>query len=188
MEGITVTKISLESWYKDRSQAVKWRKFPLNQSHSELWAAEDSDGSRATSLLITAQNKPEQQGESGVYVEIPHSASLEESQCLTEKPLRFKKKGKATNPSLKISHTPTAPSQMHGCLERPPLFFKVSRKTVEKCNRNTEASEGDQVYSQTASISVWSIHVDLSMDCRGGFSGYKLECRLNLTRQCNLKG
>lgn len=102
--------------------------------------------------------------------------------------VKKKKKGKATNPSLKISHTPTAPSQMHGCLERPPLFFKVSRKTVEKCNRNTEASEGDQVYSQTASISVWSIHVDLSMDCRGGFSGYKLQCRLNLTRQCNLKG
>ena len=73
---------------------------PLNQSHSELWAAEDNDGSRATSLLITAPNKPEQQGESGVYVEIPHSASLEESQCLTEKPLRLKKKKKEKQPIL----------------------------------------------------------------------------------------
>lgn len=102
-------------------------KFPLNQSHSELWAAEDSGGSRATSLLMQPKTKPEQQGESGVYVEIPHSASLEESQCLTEKPLRLKKKGKAANPSKKISHTPgTIPNAwLPG---EPPLFFKVSRK------------------------------------------------------------
>ena len=156
MEGITVTKISLESWYKDRSQAVKLWKLLLNQSHSELWVAEDDDGSMAMSLLVIVQNKPKQQRENGVCVEIPHSASLEESWCLTLKnPWDYKKKkGKATNPSLKISHTPTAPSQMHGCLERSLLFFKVSRKTVEKCKRNTEASEGDQVCSQTASVSV----------------------------------
>lgn len=111
-----VTKISLESWYKDRSQAVKWWKFPLNQSHSRVMGGRRQWQQQTASLLITAQNKPEQQGESGVYVEIPHSASLEESQCLTENP-EIKKKRKSNKSQLKISHTPTAPSQMHGCLE-----------------------------------------------------------------------
>ena len=85
MEGITVTKISLESWYKDRSQVVKLWKFLLNKSHSELWVAEDNDSSMAMSLLVIEQNKPKQQGENGVCVEIPHSASLEESWCPTLK-------------------------------------------------------------------------------------------------------
>ena len=143
MEGITVTKISLESWYKDRSQVVKWWNFLLDQRHSELWAAEVNDGSTATSLLIPKQSKATGR-KWGLRGNSILSIPWRELMPNSEKPLRLKKrkKGKATNPSLKISRTPTAPYQMHSCLERPPLFLKVSRKTVEKCKSNTEASEG----------------------------------------------
>lgn len=128
---------------------VKWRKFILNQRKSELWAAEDNVGSTAMCLLITVQNKTKQQKENRLYVEISHLAYLEERCCLTEKSLGLKKR-KINKSQLKISHTPTTPSQMYGCLEKPPWFFKVSRKSVKKYRRNTDAHEEEQVCSQTA--------------------------------------